>query len=80
MWPGVRHRHRDRQRLVLVAPVLTLVQEVGEEVGLPVEGAHGGNTGGHHAHWVGVVVEALGELLAHVLVNEGVMRVDDEYL
>ena len=43
-------------------------------LGLGVEGRQRGDRRHEHAHRVGVVVEALDEPLAHVLVDERVVR------
>ena len=53
-----------------------LVADVGIEdvLGVLVERRQGGHRGDQHPHRVGVVVEALQEPLAHVLVDVGVIR------
>ena len=52
-----------------------LVARLGIEdlLGVEVEGREGGDGRDQHAHGMGVVVEALQEALAHVLVDEGVV-------
>ncbi len=47
--------------------------DVEDVLGVAVEGGQGGYRRYQHAHGVGVIVEALEEALAHVLVDEGVL-------
>ena len=46
---------------------------VEDVLGVEVEGGQGGHRRDQHPHRVGVVVEALEEALAYVLVDEGVV-------
>ena len=81
---GVHERHADaepvarrRQRGHLgdePDDLLVAVLGVVDVIGFGVEGRQRGDGGHEHAHRVGVVVEALEEPLAHVLVDVRVVR------
>ena len=65
---GERRRLGDQPQDLLVPAVV-----VEDLLGVEVEGAEGGDGGDEHSHRVGVVVEAVDEPLAHVLVDERVV-------
>ena len=67
--------HRSERRRLGDQPEDLLVPAVAVEdvLGVVVEGAEGSQRRDEHAHWVGVVVEAVDEPLAHVLVDERVV-------
>ena len=63
-------RHLGDEPHDLLVPDLGVV----DRLGLGIEGRQRGDGGHEHAHRMGVVVEALHEALAHVLVDERVVR------
>ena len=67
--------HRGQRRRLGDQPQDLLVARLGvvDVLGLGVEGAEGGERRDEHPHRVGVVVEAVDEPLAHVLVDERVV-------